>query len=259
MHAKEMTDIEEHDREMIETMLGRALTQAELQPVGTPEAMSAEQREVVKRLAAMQHVLCVLYVKAIANVSVARATGLIDQVTHVGIPSRSAPWGRDTGMGRWNFVLPQTDSIGRVVKVLLENLRPFSTLHVLELLTEGVSDVVSAVEVDSMELPHVLDQQARIRLVLDLLIEESDGHVRAVERAGMIELRLQPDTGELDLSVSVEIDIYASVTWQHRDNEALALQNAPRLARFITLLERQLHACFVSSEGNLETTESGFR
>ena len=42
-----MSDLEPRHQEMIESILERPLTQAELQPVNASQGLSAEQREVV--------------------------------------------------------------------------------------------------------------------------------------------------------------------------------------------------------------------
>lgn len=254
-----MTDLEQRHRTSIETILGRPLTHAELLPANTPEAMSAEHREVVKALAVTQHVLSVLYVEAIANVSVAGATQFIDQLTHVGFPSRSAPWGREPGMGRWIFALPAGKSVRTYADVLVANLRSLGLVRALELETNDTRFSITAAKMELATLPETLDPHGLVRLILDLRIIDTEGNDSAVEGAGAVELRLDPDTGGLVLTFTVDIDIYASATWQFRDNDVLARLNASRLAEFLSHLKEQLHARYIGSDGRLETTESGFR
>jgi hypothetical protein len=126
---------------------------------------------VIGVLAAAQRVLCVLYVAAIANVSVAGATTLIDHVTHVGIPSRTAPWGRGSGLGRWMFEMPQQRSVRNYVAFLSENLRPFASTDSIELVTNGTTTVLS----NPLALPEEVDESALVRIALDLTILDSEG------------------------------------------------------------------------------------
>ena len=75
-----MSELDPRHREQIEAVLQRRLTDQELAPADDLSALSDEQLRVARELARQQAVLCSLYLRAVAPVSIGVAKAFMDRL-----------------------------------------------------------------------------------------------------------------------------------------------------------------------------------
>jgi hypothetical protein len=233
-----VSGIEPRRRAQIEQVLGRELTDDELRPVASLDALSEVQRAVVQVLAPQSVTVSQVYVMGVVtDVRFADASRFIDRIQNEKGSYARQPWSRQPGLGRWQFRIPPADNettaatLRRCVATLVKNAAPFARMQM------------------------VARPQPPISFTLDLNVETEQGEQALPSAAS---LTLSVDDNEVRLRLVIDVDIYAAVTGAFRNNTKLAASNAPRLARFLTIIRYELHAQFVSSDGLLAVNEAGF-
>jgi hypothetical protein len=174
-------------------------------------------------------------------------------------------WRRDTGLVTWTFAVPARASespsgcLQRVTIALLSP-EPFARGSDVELRTQERGDeafVFAGAALDPGELARAFTGAEHVRralLTLDLQAFDSPDAKRWIDGAARVFVDLDEPSrvdGAVELWLSIDIDIYAPVSWgECRGNRARAALNDPLPAAFLLRIESEL-------SGVLEEIDAG--
>lgn len=232
-----MDELEPSHRRKIEDLLGRPLTDEELRPVASANALPEVQRKVVRYLRNRNGILGMIYVRAVVpGIPSGEAKNVADDVDRDRTTFTITPWSLEASVGRWRFSIAleaesELEMARRCTAFIRDNCAPFG--------------IVRTAFVD--QLPIVV--------VLDVTVQTENGE-KTLPFAALVTLTTDPSG--VSLVFEFDVDIYAAVTWQFSDNTTLAASNAPRLTQFLEMLRNNLQAQFVASEGLLPVDAVGF-
>lgn len=168
-------------------------------------------------------------------------------------------WRWGSGIVMWSFSVPGRGhedaqaNLERSTTAVLELVAPFGRVSRVEVVTnERGDDAFCFVRDDLGRIGEAFSSQENVRRVIVMLdLAVNDGTETWLPGAAWIYLdRPSADEdaqeGEIEVWISLDVDIYASVTWgKSRDNAQLAHLNGPRLTAFLQRFRDRLQARLV--------------
>lgn len=168
-------------------------------------------------------------------------------------------WRWKSGLVIWNFSVPgqahedAQANLERSTRTVLELVEPFGRVCHVEVVTNERGDDAFTFRSNDLErIGEAFSSQEIVRRVIVMLdLAVNDGTERWIAGAARIYLdrpSLDEDvhTADIDVWISLDVDIYASVTFgRSRDNAQLARINGPRLTAFLHRFRERLHARLV--------------
>lgn len=165
-------------------------------------------------------------------------------------------WAWKSGLVMWTFSVPgqahedAQANLERSTRAVLELVAPFGRVSRVEVVTqERGDDAFSFGRNDLGRIGEAFSSQETVRRVIVMLdLAVNNGTETWLAGAAWIYLdRPSADEnaqeGEIEVWISLDVDIYASVTWGNsRDNSQLAHLNGPRLTAFLQRFRDRLHA-----------------
>jgi hypothetical protein len=168
-------------------------------------------------------------------------------------------WTWKSGLVTWTFSVPGQPhedakaNLQRSTTAVLELVEPFARVSHVEVVTyERGDDAFKFGRDDLRRIGEAFSSQETVRRVIVMLdLAVNDGTETWLAGAASIYLdRPSADEdvpeGAIEAWISLDVDIYASVTWgKSRDNAQLARLNGPRLSAFLQRFRDRLHARLV--------------